>query len=227
VGLTAACRGSIPPPPPPDEIIAGAAARLQGITGVHFVIDRTGAPAYLDPGNTLSLRRAEGDFVAPDRARAVVRVIAPGLVTEISVISVAEIQWETNVLTGEWEELPPDWGFNPAVLFDAEVGLQSILATDLTEVEFVETQKIEDGPDEQLYHLQGRVGGEKLFRVSGGLIGPQPMAIELWVAPETFELYRVVLTEPEAGADEPSIWQVDLSRFDQVVEIAPPDLNGQ
>jgi hypothetical protein len=54
------------------------------------------------------------------------------------------------------------------------------------------------------------------------LIGPDTVTAELWITPETFELTRILVTEPVPDSDEPSLWQVDFSQFNQVVEIAPP-----
>jgi lipoprotein LprG len=220
--LTIACRNAQPPSLPPEEIVRNAADRMNAMPGFHFIIDRTGAPAYLDSGESLSFRRAEGDYVAPDRSRAIVRIIAPGLVTDVSVISVADIQWETNLLTGQWEELPPDWGFNPTVLFDAEIGLQAILTSDMSNLGPVEIERLDDVSDQRLYAVSGGVAGERLYQMSGGLIGPEPVTVKLWIMPETFELQRIYTTEPAAGADEPSVWQVDFANFDQVVTIEPP-----
>lgn len=224
VGLGTSCRDSALPLLPPAEIVSNAAARMSEITGFHFTIDRSGAPAYLDRAESLSFRRAEGDYVAPDRSRATVRIIAPGIVTDVKVISVAAIQWETNVLTGQWEELPPDWGFNPTVLFDPDVGLQAILTSDLSALREATGDELALAPETSLYAISGEVKGERLFGMSGGLIGPDPVTATLWIAPETFELHRVVVTEPGAGDEEVTIWQVDFAAFDQLVEIEPPDL---
>lgn len=216
-----ACGNAAPADLPPGEIVARTAARMEGLPGFRFVIDRSGAPAFVDPDQAISFGGAVGDYVAPDRARATVRVILPGLVTELNVISIGAVQWETNVATGQWDELPPNWGFNPAVLFDQEVGLPTILANDLTEVALVGTETIEGT---ELYRLTGVVAGERPFRLSNGLIGPEPLAAQLWVAPETFELHRLVVTEAAAGSDEPSVWQIDFSEFEQLVTIEPPIL---
>jgi hypothetical protein len=56
--------------------------------------------------------------------------------------------------------------------------------------------------------------------MSGFLIGPQQVAVDLWITPQTFELVRAVVVEPEA--DEPSIWQIDFSDFNTAVDITPP-----
>lgn len=224
-----ACRSSQLTELPPEQIVQNSAARMNELAGFRFDISREGAPAYLDPDNILSFRRATGAYVAPDKALATVRVIGPGLITDVDVISIAETQWQTNVATGEWEELPPNWGFNPAVLFDDEVGLQAILTADVTNLQLAEPQSLQEsgGPDQLLYHLTGDVSGERLVEMSGTLIGPQPVTVELWIAPETFELVRVVVTEPEPEAGEPSIWQVDFANFGEVVAIEPPVIGEQ
>lgn len=220
--LLTACHSPEPPSLAPAEIVGKMAANMQAQRSFHFIIDRTGAPAYVDTAETLSFRRAEGDYQAPDRAQAVVRVILPGLVTDVSVISVGPIQWETNPLTGRWQELPPDWGFNPTVLFREDVGLQAILAADVTNAQLLGTEKLKNGPDMALYHLTGDVSGTRLYEMSGTLIGPDPVTAEMWIEPETFLLHRIIVVEPVAGSEEPSVWQVDFSRFGQKLLIEPP-----
>ncbi len=220
--LLAACASPEPEDLPPEEIVSRSAERMKALEGFHFIIDRTGGPAYVDPDNTIVFRRAEGYFVAPDRAQATVRVIAPGLVTEVGVIGVGAIQWETNLLTGQWQELPPNWGFNPAVLFDAEIGIQSVLAADLSDLTLVGTEELEEGPDQALYVVDGLAAGERIYEMSYQLIGPEQMQVRLWIAPESFELHRAIVTDPNTGQGEATIWQVDFSEFGTIVDIQPP-----
>jgi hypothetical protein len=207
---------------PAGEIVGRSAARMNELAGFRFAIDRSGGPAYLDPDQTISLRRAEGYYVAPDRAQATVRIIAPGLVTEVNVISIGDTQWQTNIMSTDWQQLPPNWGFNPAVLFDAEIGIQSILASDLGDMQVQEPERLEDGPDGPLYAVSGVLDGGRIYAMSYGLIGPEQLNVSVWVVPETFELARAVITETGSGDDEPSVWQVDFAEFDRVVDIIPP-----
>lgn len=209
------------------ELVQRSAERLKSSDGFQFTIERDGAPAYLDPGETLSFRRALGAFVAPDRALATVRVIGPGIITDVDVISVAEIQWQTNVVTGAWEELPPNWGFNPAVLFDDDIGIQAVLLADLSEVALAKPENLaeSEGPDELLYSVTAVAIGENLYQMSGYLIGPAQVKIQLWIRPDTFELVRIVVTEPEPDDEElESIWQVDISNYDELIDIEPPEI---
>lgn len=225
--IVTACSDPTLPEIPAAELVQRSAERLKNSDGFQFTIERDGAPAYLDPGETLSFRRARGAFVAPDRALATVRVIGPGIITDVDVISVAEIQWQTNVVTGAWEELPPNWGFNPAVLFDDDIGIQAVLLADLSEVALVEPENLaeSEGPDELLYSVTAVATGENLYQMSGYLIGPAQVDIQLWIRPDTFELVRIVVTEPEPDDEDlESIWQVDMSNYDELIDIEPPEI---
>jgi lipoprotein LprG len=222
-----ACQKPTLPEISADELVQLTAERMKASSGFQFTIERDGAPAFLDPGNTLSFRRARGAYVAPDRALATVRVIGPGIITDVDVISVGAIQWQTNVVTRAWEELPPNWGFNPAVLFDNDIGIQAVLLDDLSQVALAEPENLAEsaGPDELLYSITAVARGENIYQMSGYLIGPAPVEIQLWIAPETYELVRIVLREPEPDHEEQeSIWQVDIYNYDELIDIQPPPL---
>lgn len=195
---------------------------MNSLDGFYFIIDRSGLPAYLDPNETISFRKAEGFYVAPDKAIAEVRVIAPGFVTDVNVISIEDIQWETNLLTNEWTQLPPNWGFNPAVLFDPEIGIQSILVADLQSLTLSGSEKLENGTDEILYVIEGKLAGDRIYQMSYELIGPEEMDVKLWIAPDTFELHRALITDPNGPSEEATVWQVDFKEFGRTVDIEPP-----
>lgn len=216
------CGDEEPPVPSPEEIVRQTADHLNQLSAFHFTIERTGAPAFLDPDGLIAFRRAEGDYVAPDKARAVINVTVPGFATEVSVISIGASQWQTNVLTGAWEELPPNWGFNPIVLFDPDVGLPAILQNDLSNLQLIGNEQLDNNADKLIYKLTADVAGEAVYEMSGTLIGPDPVTAELWISPDTFELNRILITEPVPDSDEPTLWQVDFTQFNQAVEIAPP-----
>lgn len=211
---------------PADEIIARAVERMTSLKGFHFLIDRSGAPAYLDEDELYAFRRAEGEFVSPDEAIASVRVITPGLVAEIQAVGIGERYWETNFLTGNWEELPSGLGFNPAVLFDPKMGLQPILQKDLSELQILDPAELEELPGKLLYHLQGKIVGDNLYAMSYGLIGPEQMDVELWIDPLSFDVIRVLISHLQPGNTEATLWQVDFWNFDKVVAIEPPPVSA-
>lgn len=210
-----------PEPLTAAEVLALSAERMQATEGFHFAIDISEGTAYLDADRTLALNEMSGDFTAPDRARAQVKASTPGFVTDLGVISIGDTTWQTNPLTGGWQELPPDFGFNPTVILDPNVGIQTILTEDTVDVTLGEAENLSGRSDApSLLPLSGTLRGERINQLSSGLIGPQELQFQAWVAPETYELYRVILTDPRP--DEQVIWQIDFSDFDEVVTIEAP-----
>lgn len=211
-------------PPTPEEVVQHAADRLQQLAGFAFTIDQSGAPAYVDPTGIVAFKEATGYFVAPDKSQAVVKVAAPGLVTEVQVINIGAAQWQTNIVTGQWERVPPDTSFNPGAMFDANTGLSAILRQDLSDVAFgsTEEQENEAGLDKGLLLVTATAVADKLYTMTGGLIGPEPVDIALWVEPDSWEIRRIIVIEPATEKNPPSVWKVDFAEYDTVVDIVPP-----
>jgi hypothetical protein len=222
LALLTACAPPTPALLAPDEILSRVVQRTRALKSFSFVVVRTGAPAYLDANQTISLSRLEGAYVAPDQAQGQARVIGPGIVASIKFISIGQHYWETNFLTGEWWECPLDACFNPAILFDSQSGLQPILETDLSGLQLLKNETLEELPGKQLYSLVGKLKGEHLFKVSWGMIGPQEINAHLWVDPDTFVLHRIQLEEPAVPGAEATLWTVDFLNFDKAGSIQPP-----
>lgn len=220
--LLAACSRPSAADLSPEVIIQRSADSMQSLSGFSFLIDRQGASAYLDPQGSLSFRRAEGRFVAPNAAAAEVRIIGPGVVVEVQVISIGDRQWETHPLSGEWQEVPTGAGLNPAALLDPSAGLSQVLLSELGDTQLADMAEIEQLPGRPLYHLTGQLQDSSLDQLSFGLIAdPQP-SIELWIEPQTFYLHRLRIVErPGAGELERS-WTIDFWDFGQAEPIQPP-----
>lgn len=207
----------------PEVILEQSVERMREIEGFHFLVVRDGEHAFLDPEETISFRRADGDYVVPDKVFATVKVIAPGIVAEVKIISIGDNHWETNILSGKWQVIPPKYAFQPAILFDPASGMQDVLANDLKELEYLGIVEIEEMPGFSLYHIAGRVSGTHINQITEGLIDAEELAIELWIAPKTFELYRVIMVDPmDEGEEEDTVWQIDFWDFDQIIDIQPP-----
>jgi hypothetical protein len=219
--LLSACQSNQAVDLTPAEILLRSSQRLQSLGGFHVSLLRTGAPAYLDTGGTLSFSRLDGNYVAPDSIQAKVKVVTPGIVVEVDVISIARVQWQTNPITGQWEQLPEDWGFNPASLFEAQSGLPAILISDLSDLQ-VSKGELDEMPGKVFYLLTARLGGKNLYTLSNGLIGPGDMDAQIWIDPQTFDLHRVLLIEYAQDAELERTWQIDFWDFNKVIDIQAP-----
>lgn len=224
----AGCRTSQFEQLPPNEILSRSAERMASLAGFEFLIERSGQPVFLDVDGTISFRRAEGKFTSPDRVQTSVRVIMPGLVTEVQIISVGDTQWETNLLTGEWQASDPRYSFNPSRLFSPETGIPAVLARELSNPTLLEDlQELPEVPGKKLYVIETVMQGESAYQMTYGLIDNEPLQVKLWVDPVTFDLYRILLVDPaDPGAEEDTFWQIDFWSFGNTFEVEPPTLNN-
>jgi hypothetical protein len=213
---------------PAEEILARSAERMRELDGFHYLIERSGAPAFLDYGETISFRRAEGDYMLPDRVIAEVRVIAPGIVAEVTIISIGDTQWETHLLTGEWQIVPQEYAFQPQILLHPDTGIQVVVERDLQSLSYAGIDEIEEMPGFPLYKLHGTLEGEGAYYATYGMIDKEPLDVQMWIAPGTFELHRVIVIDPaDPGEDEDTVWQIDFWDFDKTIEIEAPIVQSE
>ncbi|MDD2921906.1 MAG: LppX_LprAFG lipoprotein [Anaerolineales bacterium] len=207
----------------PNEIVSRAAERMASLTGFEFLVDRFGAPAFLDFNETISFRRAEGQYVNPDRVYAKVRVIAPGLVAEVQLINIEGEQWETNLLSGEWQISDTNYTFNPSLLFDPNQGIPFILANHLKDTSLIGMEEIPEVPGKKLYAITANMQGEYANAMTYGMIDKDPLDVKVWIEPNTFDVYRIILVDPaDAGEAEPTTWQIDFWNFGKTFDIQKP-----
>jgi lipoprotein LprG len=216
--IAASCGGSdgaseVPEPPAVDVVVRRAADAMAELETARFEMERSGAPVRV---SGIVFDSALGVYEGPDAAKAVLGGQAGDLAVELGTISIGPRTWLTNPLTGAWEELEPGTGFNPAVIFDAEVGWRAILLS-LIEPTY------EGGADhggEGLWLVSGTIPPERIATLTMGLVEPQPVEVDLFVDPGTDLLRRVEFTTE--GEDGGSDWVITLSEFDEPVTIDPP-----
>ena len=208
------------PTPDPASILEQAGEAMQGLDSVHFTITRSGGLAYFNEEQSLSINSAEGDYVAPDAVRALLKVSGTNVTLEIQTVAIGEEQWITNPLTQRWEKLPPGWGFNPAIIFDPELGWRPLLSENIAEAQLVDTTPVEGEPR---YHLRANVAGERVAIVTAGVASSEaPVTVDVWVEPTTFHVTRLSFATPSSG-EEPSQWELTFSNFNADITIEPPE----
>lgn len=205
----------------PTEIAERAAEAMLAVESLHFAIERSGALAYIDADGLLAFKRAEGDFVRPDRLRAIVRIVTAFTPVEIGMVVLGADQYATDPITGDWEPLPPEWGqFNLAVLFDPEVGIRGLLRNGLMDLKLVGREERDGQPH---YRLSGRARGESISAMTMGFMGSSDVDLEVWVSADDFYVRRLYIVEPESDPQDPTTWDLTFSKLGQPVEIeAPP-----
>jgi lipoprotein LprG len=219
LGLVLTACGTPTPQIPPAEIITRAGAAMLQAPTFHFKIDIAGKPVVLNQTTQLMLRSAEGDFARPDKMGVHLKVLVAIAAAELDMIALGNEQYLTNVLTKQWEVLPPEFGFNPAIMFDPQMGLEQTLKGGLDSVRWIGTETV-DG--KSLWHLQGSISGERLQGMSGGLIGKGPVDVDLWIEPDTFLPRKAVIVDKDSDPEKPTTWTMTFSSYGKDVNITAP-----
>jgi lipoprotein LprG len=194
---------------------------MGSVESVRFLIERSGAPIYIDPLDTLNFESAEGQFSAPSSASAVVTLAVGSVNAQIGAIAIEGKTWLTNPITGEWEDAPEGYVFDPATLFDPALGWRPLLASGLTEVEWVGE---DDKNGEPRYHIRAQADQDRVAVILAGLIGRQPVALDMWIEPSTGYVREAELSTVNEG--QTSDWSIEFTEFGEPVEISPPDIES-
>ena len=218
--LAAGCGGESEEVITPAMILADGVTHMTGLPGFEFSITQEGQAIYLDADQVVQFNTAVGQYVSPDQANTIVTITALGMLTEITVISLPDIQWASNPLSGQFQELPDDYLFKPTQYLDPRSGFFPSLGSGLADLVLVGEEELEEMPGLPLTHLSGTVPGEVILEVSKGLIDIESMAGDLWMDTATNEVHRVVLTD--ASAEAASFWTFDFWSFGETIEITAP-----
>jgi hypothetical protein len=206
--------------PADPEVIRAEAARAMGtVESARFSIERGGEVVHIDDAGTLAFERAEGRFAAPASSDALITIGAGGTRIEVGAVAVDGTTWITNPVTGKWEVAPKSLAFDPATMFDPELGWRPLLATGLSNTRLTTPEPDEDGR----YHLQGKADSERISVLTGGLV-EQSVPVDLWIDADTG---LVAEARFRAGAPSgPSTWRLLLSEYGTDIEVERPQLDA-
>jgi hypothetical protein len=205
--------------PEVTDVLKQASARLAEIESLHFKLDIDGE-TWIDDTRTIQLESAEGDLARPDKVSVEFKISLFGAGTvSIKMVTVGEDSWTTDLITGNWGDAPPEFGYNPSVLYDNQDGLGPVMGK-LDDAELVGTEDIDD---REAWHINGTTGSDVIDPLTAGTMTGDNVAIELWIATDTYDLLQVKVIEPEnPDKDETATWVLNLSKFNEKVTIEPP-----
>lgn len=200
--------------PTAEEILRRAADTMAATQTLQFILEREGEPIQLEAMMNAAILSAQGAYQAPDSVYATVKVNAQGIVAEAEVLWLpGGIFYKLPPLIPNYKPIALEGAFDAAAIFDAEVGLPHILIG-LANPKLVGEEDVEGT---MTYHVSAQAEGSDLANLVGGAVPPGPTAVDIWVAKDTYEVVRVVLTE-EAG----NKWLLDFYGFGEPVEIPAP-----
>jgi hypothetical protein len=198
-----------------DTLLQEASAAASEVSSFHFVLTHENGSTPL-PLN-LALESAEGDIGVPDSLSAHVEAEAVGINVEVDIIGIDGRTWLTNPFTRNWEELPDtnirDFADPAALVSGLLPSIQGAQVSDGQELDGVATRLV-----------TGSITTDALREALGTAEPGRTVQIEAWIGADDRLPRRVRVTGALTAEEEPNVVrQVDISRYDQPVEIMPPE----
>jgi len=208
-----------PPRPDPAVLARQAADQVEALKTFHFVLEHEngGSPIALN----LTMNRAEGDIVKPDRLRADVDAIASQLGNanvKVRVVSIGDSAQITNPFNrAQWLALP---GTNKlSDIFDPAAGTTAALrsAKNLT----ITGEETLNGV--KVWKLEGDVDAAALEGFTNVAEPGYTVKGTAWIGQDKPLVHRIRLDGPLGSKDAPNIVRkIDLSKFDEPLTIDRP-----
>jgi hypothetical protein len=204
--------------PTPAALLELASKRLAETPTVHFALDVQGE-TFIDTVRNIRLLGAEGDLQRPDRVRTAFQAEVMGRAISLQLITIGKQSWTTNILTGEWDNAPLEFAYQPDILFSTQDGIGPVMGR-VQNAQRLEDEEIEGRPT---YHLRATVDQSVVGPLTYYTITGSPVTVDLWIDQETHDLLRARLSEPQGPErPNPAVWTLNLSHHGQDVSIEPP-----
>ncbi len=198
----------------PAAAMASAATVFAEAETFRFQIGLAGPPVIIE--DTFTLQGIDGAYRAPMEAEAEVRVSVLGLGGTLSLLAIGDEVWQKGPITTEWEPVVSAQLLTVRDLF-APDGLTALFAEDITGLTWGDDTTLEEFPGETLEVLSGRTVGDRLDRLTVGVLQGENTDAVLYLADG--EIRRIELTERESA--NPRTWTIDAFAYDRPVDITP------
>lgn len=205
--------------PKVEDVLTAAATQLNETDTMSFKMELEGT-TYVDEAKTIQLIGAEGVMQRPDRVDVTfTAVFLGGPQISIRMITIGEEAWITDLVTGKWVPSPPEFGYNPAVLYDDKDGLGPVMSR-MDEPKLEGDAKI-DGRD--AWHISAGVDGDVTTAMTSGTMRGSKQRLELWIDKDTNDLLQIRISEPtDEDLKDPATWTLILSDHNKEVTIEQP-----
>lgn len=108
--------------PTAQQVLASIQKNFRQVSSFHVImkVDNLGTSA----GSQIQIRSADGDVVMPDKVKAQASVLFSGQPVTIKLISIGDVQYITDPITGQWRVVKGV--LNASMLTNADTGLISL-----------------------------------------------------------------------------------------------------
>ena len=224
--LLAACDSPTTPTPTQEPVdpkreLQRTVQTLLELQSGSFDLEHIEGSTNLLPG--VLMHRAYGKAIVPDKYDVTVEaeLLFPRSYLEIGMISIDGVAYMTNVLNGEWGEVPPD------ALPINLTNFGDILARIVEKVQTPELLGQDSVDGVEVYRIGGAIMSEDLGELVPTAATGYPVALEIMTDRATGALRQALITGQVVATDIPeSQRRLTLSDLNQPVTILPPEGQG-
>ncbi len=206
-----------PEPVDPKEELQRTVEQLMALESASFDLEHIVGSTSILPG--ILMHRAYGNAIVPGKFEVTVEaeLLFPRSYLEIGMVSIDDTAYMTNVLNGEWGEVPPD---------SLPINLTNFGSTLAEIVEKVQSPELlgEDSLDGVgVYRIGGGIMSEDLLELVPTAGTGYPVALEMWIERATGILRQAVITGQVVVSDvADSQRRLTIDDVNQPVTITPP-----
>lgn len=205
--LMVSCSADHGPLPDAGDLRHRTTDAMAAVETAGFELTVSGASVYVGPTEMLS---AEGVYVAPDSARAVLGMRVGVVSVDMATVSIGPRTWLTDPLSGRWNELDPGTGFNPAVVFGDE-GWPALLR----DLDNATVDHHDNG-----FLLEGTAPSATVRVLTSGIAGDDDVDIALVIDADTDRILEARFSTD--GPDGVTDWVILLGPYDEPATVEPP-----
>lgn len=201
--------------PTPQELLVAAGQATQALNSFHFTLNHENGTTPIAQG--ISMRKADGDFLRPDRLRATVSgTVAQGFDVDVKVISIADQTWLALV---DSRYLPLGNGVSASAILDPNNGVLKAVNS-VRSPAYAGNDRI-NGVDTRM--VTGTIDAGDLTALDSQAQAGKSVAGKVWIGATDHRVYRIRLEGPLNDQEPANIArQIDLSQFNSALDIQPP-----
>lgn len=205
--------------PDVETVLKSATERLKETDSMSFQMKLEGT-TYVDPADTIQLLGAQGIMQRPNKVDVTFTALVLGKQQiSIRMITIGDDAWITDIVTGKWVTSPPEFGYNPAVLYDDKDGLGPVMER-MIDPRIDGSEKI-DGRD--AWRIVATVDGDATSAMTSGTMRGSKQSLDLWIDKENSDILQIRIGEPtDEDLEDPAIWTLILSNHNKDVKIEQP-----
>ncbi|HIL31985.1 MAG TPA: LppX_LprAFG lipoprotein [Dehalococcoidia bacterium] len=204
----------------PGPAMSQAVAQLSALESASFTLDHLEGSTILVPG--VLMTKVSGEVSIPGRFSVTIEAESefPKSYIEISIITIDDTAYMTNILSGRWNQISAD-----SLPFNLS-GLGQTLADIVEAVQGPMVIGEERRGDLDTLYIKGEIASEDLSELVPGAGQGFPVQLELWLDQSQGLLQQVHIIGRVVPTDETNtVRQLILEDINQPVVIEPPDDN--